>query len=127
MPQRSAARPAPARPVDDDPADAIADTPGGCTIQIKVIPRAPQTLIDGMREGALLVKLSAPPVEGQANESLLRFIAHVCDVPRRAVSLVMGEKTRRKVVRVLQLTRAQATLRVRACTRRSAAGLPRGG
>ncbi len=72
-----------ARPVDD-PADAIADTPGGCVIQIKVIPRAPQTMVDGMRGGALLVKLSAPPVEGQANESLLRFIAHICDVPRRA-------------------------------------------
>ena len=43
-----------ARPVDD-PADAIADTPGGCVIQIKVIPRAPQTMIDGMRDGALLV------------------------------------------------------------------------
>ena len=63
-----------ANPVDD-PADAIADTPGGCLIQIKVIPRAPQTMIDGMRGGALLVKLSAPPVEGQANESLLEEVA----------------------------------------------------
>jgi uncharacterized protein (TIGR00251 family) len=115
-----------ATPVDD-PADAIADTPGGCLIQIKVIPRAPQTMIDGMRGGALLVKLSAPPVEGQANESLLRFIAHVCDVPRRAVSLMTGGKSRHKVIRVDHLTRAEATLRVRACTRRSALVLPRGG
>jgi uncharacterized protein (TIGR00251 family) len=114
-------------PPDDDPAVAIADTPGGCTIQIKVIPRAPMTVIDGMRGGAVLVRLSAPPVEGQANESLLRFIAHICDVPRRQVSLISGEKTRSKVIRVLHLTRAQATLRVRACTRRSAAVLPRGG
>ena len=76
----------------DDPANAIADTPGGCVIQIKVIPRAPQTMIDGMRGGALLVKLGAPPVEGQANESLLRFIAHICDVPRRAVALMSGER-----------------------------------
>ena len=116
----------PATPVDD-PADAIADTPGGCIIQINVIPLAPQTMIEGMRGGALLVKLGAPPVEGQANESLLRFIAHICDVPRRQVALISGEKTRTKVIRVLHLTRAQATLRVRACTRRSAAVLPRGG
>jgi uncharacterized protein len=115
-----------ANPVDD-PADAIADTPGGCLIQLKVIPRAPQTMVDGMRDGALLVKLSAPPVEGQANESLLRFIAHICDVPRRNVSLMMGERARRKVVRVNHVTRAEATLRVRACTRRSAAVLPRRG
>jgi uncharacterized protein (TIGR00251 family) len=115
-----------ARPVDD-PADAIADTPGGCVIQIKVIPRAPQTMVDGMRGGALLVKLSAPPVEGQANESLMRFIAHICDVPRRNVSLMSGEKSRSKVVRVNHVTRAEATLRVRACTRRSAAVLPRRG
>jgi uncharacterized protein len=116
-----------AAPADADPAIAIADTPGGCLIQIKVIPRAPQTLIDGLRGGALLVKLGAPPVEGQANESLLRFIAHVCDVPRRAVTLMSGERSRHKVVRVNHLTRAEATLRVRACTRRSAAVFPRGG
>jgi len=116
----------PATPLDD-PADAIEDTPGGCLIQLKVIPRAPQTMIDGMRGGALLVKLSAPPVEGQANESLLRFIAHICDVPRRAVSLMSGEKSRHKVIHVNHVTRAQATLRFRACTRRSAAVLPRGG
>jgi uncharacterized protein len=121
MSQQGAALPA------DDPADAIADTPGGCLIQIKVIPRAPSTLIEGMRDGALLVKLSAPPVEGQANESLLRFIAQVCDVPRRSVSLERGEKARRKVIRVQRMTRAEATLRVRACTRRSAVVLPRRG
>src|SRR5918997_7123178 len=95
----------------DDPANAITDTPGGCVIQIKVIPRAPQTMIDGMRGGALLVKLGAPPVEGQANESLLRFMAHICDVPRRAVSLTSGEKSRHKVVRIIHVTRAEATLR----------------
>jgi|EndMetStandDraft_8_1072994.scaffolds.fasta_scaffold1587031_1 uncharacterized protein len=116
----------PATP-QEDPADAIADTPGGCIIQIKVIPRAPQTMVDGMRGGALLVKLTAPPVEGQANESLLRFIAQVCDVPRRAVSLMNGEKSRNKVIRVNHMTRAEATLRFRVCTRRSAAALPRGG
>jgi uncharacterized protein len=116
----------PATPLDD-PADAIEDTPGRCLIQLKVIPRAPQTMIDGMRGGALLVKLSAPPVEGEANESLLRFFAHICDVPRRAVSLTSGGKSRHKVIRVEHVTRAQATLRVRACTRRSAAVLPRGG
>ena len=110
----------------DDPANAIADTPGGCVIQIKVIPRAPQTMIDGMRGGALLVKLGAPPVEGQANESLLRFIAHICDVPRRSVALMSGERSRHKVIRVNHVTRAEATLRVRACTRRSAQLLRRG-
>lgn len=115
-----------ANPVDD-PANAIADTPGGCLIQLKVIPRAPQTMIDGMRDGELLVRLSAPPVEGQANESLIRFIAHICGVPRRAVSLMSGEKSRHKLIRVNHLTRAEATLRVRACTRRSAVVLPRGG
>jgi uncharacterized protein len=116
----------PAATPEADPADAIADTPGGCIIQIKVIPRSPQTMIDGMRGGAILVKLSAPPVEGQANESLLRFIAHICDVPRRAVSLMSGERSRNKAIRVNHVTRAEATLRVRACTRRSAT-LPRRG
>jgi uncharacterized protein len=116
----------PATPLDD-PADAIEDTPGGCLIQLKVIPRAPQTMLDGMRGGALLVKLSAPPVDDQANESLLRFFAQICDVPRRAVSLVSGGKSRHKVIRVDRVTRAQATLRVRAGTRRGAPALPRGG
>ena len=116
-----------ASPAQDDPAIAIADTPGGCLITLKVIPRAPRTMIEGLRGDALLVKLGAPPVEGQANESLLRFMAHVCDVPRRAVTLMSGERSRHKVVRVHHRTRAEATLRVRACTRRSAAVFPRGG
>lgn len=126
MAQQPARTAAPTAP-PEDPADAIADTPGGCLIQIKVIPRSPQTMIEGMRAGALLVKLAAPPVEGRANESLLRFMAHVCDVPRREVSLMSGAKTRNKVIRVNHLTRAQATVRVRVCTRRSAVVLPRGG
>lgn len=126
QPAKPAPRATPATP-PEDPADAISDTPGGCLIQIKVIPRSPQTMIEGMRAGAILVKLGAPPVEGQANESLLRFIAHICDVPRRNVTLASGAKTRNKVIRVMQMTRAQATLRIRVCTRRSAAVLPRGG
>ncbi len=53
-----------------------------------------------MRDGALLVRLNAPPVEGAANSELIEVIADVLDVPRRSVTIVSGERSRLKRVSV---------------------------
>jgi uncharacterized protein len=71
---------------------------------VRVIPRAKKTECAGMRDGALLVRLSAPPVEGAANDALVAFLARRLNVPQRAVQIVSGERGRHKRVMVTGIT-----------------------
>jgi uncharacterized protein (TIGR00251 family) len=74
----------------------IRESPGGVTIDIRVIPRARRTAVAGTREDALLVRVAAPPVKGAANEVVLRYFAAALQVPIRSVTIVSGEHSRRK-------------------------------
>jgi uncharacterized protein (TIGR00251 family) len=69
-------------------------------LQIRVIPRAKKTEWGGKRGAALVVRLQAPPVEGAANEALLKFLAKELGVRAGDVEIVSGERSRDKVVRV---------------------------
>ncbi len=75
-------------------------TPGGVLIHVRVIPRAGRSGLAGTREGALLVRLAAPPVDGAANASLIDLLAGLLHVPKRALTIVSGERSRAKTVRV---------------------------
>jgi uncharacterized protein len=81
-------------------------------LTIRVIPRSPRTRVDGTRGDAILIRLAAPPVDGAANEALLAFLSEVLDVPRRDLTLVSGEKSRDKRVRVTGLDESSALARV---------------
>jgi uncharacterized protein len=74
------------------------------TIDIRVIPRAGKSGIAGVRRGALLVRLNAAPVDGAANAELIEVLSDVLDVPKRAVSIVTGERGRQKRVRIDGMT-----------------------
>jgi len=69
-------------------------------LTVRVIPRARKAGIEGTRDGALLVRLNSPPVEGAANSELIQIIADALDVPRRSVAIVSGEHSRLKRIRV---------------------------
>ena len=69
-------------------------------IRIRVHPRARSTEIAGEREGVLLVRVSAPPVDGKANEALRRLIARSLGVALGRVAIVRGAGAREKGVRV---------------------------
>ncbi|MFO7261854.1 MAG: DUF167 domain-containing protein [bacterium] len=69
-------------------------------IPVRAQPRASRSEIAGEHDGALRVRLAAPPVEGAANEELVRLLARVLDVPRSAVRIAAGERGRTKVVEV---------------------------
>lgn len=84
----------------------ISATPGGVTIEVRVIPRAARAGVAGSRDGALLVRLNAPPVEGAANAELVELMAGILHVPSKRVTIVAGEKGRRKRVRVEGVTEA---------------------
>lgn len=81
-------------------AEIIQPTPDGVVINVRVIPRSGQSCLSGTRGDALLARLQAPPVDGKANDELIDLIAAALDVPARAVSIVAGERSRQKRVRV---------------------------
>ncbi|MGE5243832.1 MAG: DUF167 domain-containing protein [Betaproteobacteria bacterium] len=74
-------------------------------LDVRVIPRARKTGLAGVREGAVLVKLAAPPVEGAANDALIAFLADRLHLPRRNFRIVSGGKSRRKRIAVEGITR----------------------
>ena len=69
-------------------------------IAVRVIPRARRDEIAGERDGRVLVRLTAPPVEGAANAALCRLVARRARVPARSVSIVRGHSSRDKVIQV---------------------------
>jgi uncharacterized protein (TIGR00251 family) len=71
-----------------------------CTIAIKAIPNAPRSEVIGWLGDALKVKVHAPAVEGRANEALCEFLADSLELPRRAVTVLRGDTSRQKVIRV---------------------------
>jgi uncharacterized protein (TIGR00251 family) len=65
-----------------------------------VIPRAKKTALAGWRDDVLVVRLAAPPVEGAANAALVEFLSAHLDLPRRAIRIVSGERSRQKRIAV---------------------------
>jgi len=86
--------------------------PPSCTLAIKAIPGAPKNQVCGWLGEALKVKIQAPPIEGRANEALIEFLAEVLEVPRRTVTLVRGDTSRHKTVRIDGLDLAEARRRL---------------
>ncbi|HUR34324.1 MAG TPA: DUF167 domain-containing protein [Vicinamibacterales bacterium] len=86
----------------------IHETAAGIEIDVRVIPRAGTSAIAGARDGRLLVRLAAAPVEGAANLALVELLSKLFDRPKRDVRIVRGEKSRAKRVAVAGVSRADA-------------------
>jgi uncharacterized protein (TIGR00251 family) len=71
---------------------------GGIRLVFQVSPNAKKTEVIGELEEALKIRLHAPPIEGRANEELVRFVAEQLGITRRAVTLTHGVASKRKVV-----------------------------
>ena len=82
------------------------------TFTVRAQPRATKTSLAGEIEGALKIKIAAPPVEGAANEELIRFLVKVFAVPRRAVTILSGATAKNKIVRLHGLTATAFELRL---------------
>jgi hypothetical protein len=83
-----------------------------CTLPIKAIPNAPRSAVVGWLGDALKVKVHAPPVEGRANAALCAFLAETLGLPRRAVTVLRGDTSRQKLVRIDGLTLAETKARL---------------
>ncbi len=73
---------------------------GAKRVEVRVQPRASSNEIVGFRDGVLRVRLQAPPVDGAANDALVRFLADEFGVSRRQVRIISGFGSRNKVVEV---------------------------
>jgi hypothetical protein len=73
---------------------------GGIALQVSVMPNAKRTTADGLHDGALRVRLAAPPIDGRANAALIEWLSDELDVPKRAVTVALGASSRRKRVDV---------------------------
>ena len=78
---------------------AVERIEGGVRIAVRVQPRASRSEVAGLHGEQLRIRLAAPPVDGAANEALVRFLAGLLDIPARAVTLAAGHASRSKVVR----------------------------
>jgi uncharacterized protein (TIGR00251 family) len=86
---------------------AINNSPAGATFAVKVHPRAKKNAITGEVGDALKLSLTAPPVDGKANEACIDFFAKLLKVPRSSVTIAAGHGGRNKVIRVAGLTAEQ--------------------
>lgn len=82
----------------------LAEKDGAIAFDVRVVPRASKSEIVGEHDGALKVRITAPPVEGAANAELIRLLAKSFDVARSSVSIVGGESSKKKRIRIENLS-----------------------
>lgn len=76
------------------------DVADGCTLSVRLHPGARKNRVTGVHSDALKIALTAPPVDGKANEALIAFLADALHLPRARVGLVAGATSRAKIVRI---------------------------
>jgi uncharacterized protein (TIGR00251 family) len=90
----------------------VKEIAGGATIAVKVHPRARKNAITGVVGDALKLALTAPPVDGKANQAVIEFFADVFAIPRSSVTIASGETSRNKVVRIAGVSKSVAEQRL---------------
>jgi len=90
----------------------ITPTPTGSRLHLRVQPRASRNEVLGLQGNAIRVRLTAPPVDGAANDALMRFLAERLGVGRGAMTLVSGHHGRSKVLEVAGVNPEEARLRL---------------
>ena len=94
----------------------IRDSAKGTTFAIRLQPRASRNAVVGEMGDALKITLTAPPVDGKANEACIEFLAILLKVPRSSVTIASGESSRNKVIRVAGLSSQQVRERLEHAT-----------
>src|SRR5262249_42182055 len=95
----------------------VNETSGGVTFTVKVHPRARKNAVTGVVGDALKLAMTAPPVEGRANQAVIEFFADLFEIPRSSVTIASGLSRRNKVVRISGVDRASVEQRLMAILR----------
>jgi len=85
---------------------------GAVLLAVHVQPRAAKNELAGLHDGALKLRLTAPPVEGKANKAVVGFLADLLQLPKSALSIASGSKNRRKQILVRDLSPAEVRCRL---------------
>ena len=75
---------------------ALTEKKEGLVVKVAVVPRASRNQVAGLKEDALKIKLTAPPVEGAANKACLQFLSKTLGLPKSSLTIVSGESSRTK-------------------------------
>jgi uncharacterized protein (TIGR00251 family) len=92
--------------------DWIRETAKGVLLPVRAVPRASKNEIQGIYNDALKVRLQAPPVEGKANQALIRFLSDALDIPRSQLSIASGETGRNKAVLIAGISKTELLKRL---------------
>jgi uncharacterized protein (TIGR00251 family) len=92
--------------------DAFSDVGGGCRLELHVVPRASRTQLAGLHDGRIKLQVAAPPVDGEANAAIVRFMAKALGVGRDAVDIVAGANGRKKTLEVRGVSAVEAAARL---------------
>jgi uncharacterized protein (TIGR00251 family) len=84
--------------------------PGGVRLSVQITPNAKKTEVIGVLDDALKLKLQAQPIEGKANEALVKFLAGALAVPKSAVTITHGQTNKRKLIEVVSATLTPAVV-----------------
>jgi uncharacterized protein (TIGR00251 family) len=90
----------------------------GVTFAVKVHPRAHNNAITGIIGDALKLALTAPPVDGKANQAVIEFFADLFAISRSSVTITSGETSRTKVIRVSGISAEQAQQKLQVALRK---------
>lgn len=82
------------------------ETAEGTILSLHVQPNAPQSKIIGEYNGSLKIKIHAPPVDGKANEEIIRFLAKILEIPKARIEILKGETFKLKKVLIRGLEEA---------------------
>jgi len=85
----------------------IQETEHGIRFEVRVLPRASKNEVIGEVEGAVKIKLTAAPLEGEANQALISFLAKISGVARKNVTIIKGETSRHKLVEITGIDKTE--------------------
>jgi len=90
----------------------LRDSKRGLTFDIQVIPHASRAEIAGVQEGALKVKVTAPPMEGAANEACIKLLARELGLKKSQMEISSGVKSRKKTVMIKDISKAELETKI---------------
>jgi hypothetical protein len=91
---------------------SIKESEDGISFSIKVLPRSSRCEIAGIQDDTLKIKITAPPVEGLANEECIRFLSKQLSISKSRIRIVSGHQSRKKIVHVSGLTKEELASRI---------------
>lgn len=85
----------------------VSHKPEAVRLDVRVMPRAPRARVDGLRDGRLIIRVTAPPADGEANRAVIDLLAATLGIPRHAIRIVSGASGRNKTIEIYGVTAAQ--------------------